>query len=392
MARDDVSSASFVRKLHFCAFSLLKHLASTNRLTPLLAIFSIISISSAGILQPGDIVFVDGGLDVVIRLDPITHATNHIAAIDFPDATGGIAVGYNGDIYAMRAKLGFDVYAEFFRIDGQTAAVTPLSTQKMIYSGRRMKLSPDGLSLVVAGESQSGGRGVFRVDIATGHQSIITTNLTDSPEYERPWDVAFSPQGHIYVTDYNYNNVLRFNADGSGRQLISDGGLFKFIAGVDVGPDGSIYIADRNNHGIIRVDPVTGLQTQTTTNNLLRNPSDIVVDLDGSLLVAEASADVIVRVNPATGEQTLLHSGTPGPRSPCVFSPRASLTTQRAPSGGLIIRWPDQGDIWQLQSTQTPAVPSSWEDSALVSTLNGDQRKVTAPVDLSASFFRLRRR
>jgi hypothetical protein len=360
-------------------------------LAVLIATCFITTAVAAGLLQPGDIVFADGGLDLIIRLDPNTGATNHIAALDFPDATGGIAVGYNGDIYAMRAKLGFDPYAEFFRIDGQTAAITPLSTETMIYTGRRMKLSPDGRSLVVAGESQTGGRGVFRVDLATGHQSVITTNLTNTPDYERPWDVAFSPQGHIYITDYNYGNVLRFNPDGSGRQLVSDGGYFRFIRGIDVGPDGSIYVADANYHSVLRVEPVTGAQSIVATNGFLRNPSDLVVAPDGNLIVAEAVADVVVRIDPATGQQTLLFSGTPGPRSPCVYSPRAVLTTQPSPSG-LIIRWPDQGDIWQLQSTQTAAVSNSWSDSSLISTLDGDQREVTAPFDSHARFFRLRRR
>jgi hypothetical protein len=53
---------------------------------------------AAGLLQPGDIVFAEGGLDLIIRLDPKAGATNPIAALDFRDATGGIAVGYNGDI------------------------------------------------------------------------------------------------------------------------------------------------------------------------------------------------------------------------------------------------------------------------------------------------------
>jgi streptogramin lyase len=370
----------------------LRRSARSTILALLVGISAISPAAAAGLLRPGDIVFADGGLDVVIRLDPITGTTNHIAAIDFPDATGGITVGHNGDIYAMRAKLGFDPYAEFFRIDGQTAAITPLSTEKLIYIGRRMKLSPDGRGLVVAGEIQNGGRGVFRVDLASGHQSIITTNFTNTPEYERPWDVAFSPQGHIYVTDMNYNNVLRFNPDGTGRQVISDGGYFRFIRGIDVGVDGSIYVADANYHSVLRVDPVTGAQTIVVTNGFLRNPSDLVVAPDGSLIVADASvADVVVRINPATGQQTLLHSGTPGPRSPCVYSPRASLAAQRAPSG-LIIRWPDQSDIWQLQSTETPAVSNSWSDSSLIPTLNGEQREVIAPVDSAVGFFRLRSR
>lgn len=346
---------------------------------------------SAGILQPGDIVFADGGLDMVIRLDPVTGATNHIAAVDFPDSTGGIAVGRNGDIYAMRAKLGFSPAAEFFRIDGQTGAINKLSNQTLLYTGRRMKVSPDGLSLIVAGESQTGGRGIFRVDIATGQQSVITTNLTDFPDYERPWDVAFSPQGHIYMTDWNFKNLLRFNSDGAGRQLVSEDGLFQFIGGIDVGSDGTIYVADRNHHGIIRVDPDTGEQASVTTFGFMTNPSDITVAPDGTLIVADASADVIVRIDPLTGQQTLLHSGTPGPRSPCVFSPPAppppSLDV-RFSANSIIVRWSDPVDEWQLQTCETLA-SDSWSGVGIVPDVDGEEREVTVQPDGDALYFRL---
>lgn len=347
-----------------------------------------------GILNPGDIVFADSGLDVVIRLDPTTLATNHIASVNFTDATGGIAIGHNGDIYAMRQVLGFGAYAAFIRIDGQTGATNNLSNETFIYTGHRMKLSPDGLSLVVAGEAQNLIRGVFRVDLATGHQTIITTNFTDTPDYERPWDVAFSPQGHMYVTDFAYDNLLHFNADGSGRQHVSDGGLFQFIGGVDVGPDGSVYIADRNYHGIIRVDPQNGGLTSVTTFGFLSNPSDLTVAPDGTLIVADSVADVVVRVNPVTGQQSLLHSGTPGPRSPCVFSPPGpaapTLAVERS-GNSLMISWTDPASEWQLQTTETPADVNSWTDSNLGIDVNGNQRSVTIQPNLAAFYFRLRR-
>ena len=344
----------------------------------------------AGILQPGDIVFADGGLDMVIRLDPNTHATNHIAPIDFTGSSGGIDVGRNGDIYAMRFNTVYQ-RTDFIRINGQTGATNSLSNETLIFSGSRMKVSPNGLSLVVAGELQTSGRGVFRVELANGHQTIITTNLTDSPDYERPWDLAFSPQGHIYVTDWNTANLLRFNADGTGRQVVTHDGLLNFPAGIDVAADGTIYIASRSYRGIVRVNPVTGDQSSVTTLGYLSFPTDLAVAPDGTLLVAEASADVIVRVDPATGAQTLLHSGTPGPRSAHVFwPPPPALSAQRS-GGSLVISWTDAANAWQLQTSETPASGNSWADSNLTVQANGDQRAVSVQPNLTALYFRLRK-
>lgn len=359
-------------------------LAGLLALTPILPVL-------AGLLQPGDIVFAEAGLDKVIRIDPNTLQTNHLATIDFTDATGGIALGRNGDIYAMRFISGFDAYAEFIRIDGQTGVTNLISNEKMIQTGRRMKVSPDGLSLVVAGESKDGGRGVFRVNLATGHQTIITTNLTDFPDYERPWDVAFSPQGHIYVTDWNFANLLRFNADGTGRHLVAEDDLLKFPSGIDVAADGTIYIASRTFRGIVRVNPDTGEQSIVTTNGFLSFPTDLSVAPDGTLLVAEEAADVVVRVNPVTGQQALLHSGTPGPRTPFVFWPPVpSLTVQRS-GDSLIVSWNDSANAWQLQSSEMFADANSWTDSGLMVEVNGDQRAVTVQPNLAALYFRLRK-
>jgi len=136
---------------------------------------------------------------------------------------------------------------------------------------------------------------------------------------------------------------------------------------------------------------VNGTQTIFATNGFLRNPSDLVVAPDGSLNVAEASADVVVRIHPQTSQQTLLHSGKPGPRSPCVFNPRASLISQHAPGNRMIVRWTDSCDIWQLQTTTTPTVPNSWIDSNLTPTIDGADCKVSVPVSPGNLFFRLRR-
>src|SRR5687768_8930579 len=100
--------------------------------------FAIVMSSLADpLLKPGDIVFADGGLDIILRYDPQTQQTNSVASFDFRDATGNIAVANNGEIYAMRAKLGFGSYAEFFVIDGTTAEARSLSSERMIQSGRR---------------------------------------------------------------------------------------------------------------------------------------------------------------------------------------------------------------------------------------------------------------
>jgi sugar lactone lactonase YvrE len=193
----------------------------------------------------------------------------------------------------------FNPHAEFLRIDGQSGTVRPLSSETLVQTGRRMKVSPDGRSLL--------------------------------------------------------------------------------------GADGSIFAADRNVHGIIRVDPQSGAQTLVTVDGNLRAPSDVVVAPDGSLLVSDAVADVIVRVDPVTGQQTVVHSGTPGPRSPCVFLPTVaapSLTIQLNTSGA-VIRWVTTDSAWRLESQADQLGADLWADTGWI--------PVVAPVSGSRRFFRLSR-
>src|SRR5687768_18400260 len=48
------------------------------------------------LLTPGDIVYADGGWDVILRYDPQTQETNLVSGFEFTDARGSIAVGNNG--------------------------------------------------------------------------------------------------------------------------------------------------------------------------------------------------------------------------------------------------------------------------------------------------------
>jgi sugar lactone lactonase YvrE len=353
-----------------------------------------LSLMAEPLLKPGDIVYADGGWDVVLRYDPQTQETNLVAGFEFTDARGNIAVGHNGDIYGTRAKLGFGPYAEFFVIDGVTGAMRELSTQRLIKSAYRMKLAPDGEWLYVAGEDAT-NRAIYKVEIATGNQVLVTTNFTNEPDYERPYDLAFDGQGGFYVSDFNYGNLLHFDATGA-RRRVSSGGMFDFIGGIDVDAAGYVYVASRNYDGVVRVDPATGEQSSVTRGGFLGSPGDLCVAPDGSLLVTDAGTDVLVRVDVTTGEQTVLAQGSPGPRSPLVFAPKSNVRLSTLPTEeGLQLRWTDSSGGFVLEErsslggdgnngnwtavTPAPAGNGNGEYAVTVS-LTGEQR-----------FFRLRK-
>ena len=91
----------------------------------------------------------------------------------------------------------------------------------------------------------------------------------DEAQLSHPTDVAYAPDGSLYIADRGNNCIRRILPDGTittaagqcGKPGIgSDGtrateGNLRQPYGVEVGPDGRLYIADTLNHCIRHVEP-----------------------------------------------------------------------------------------------------------------------------------------
>jgi sugar lactone lactonase YvrE len=83
----------------------------------------------------------------------------------------------------------------------------------------------------------------------------------DPVHFDQPTDIAFSPDGNVYISDgYGNSRVVRFAADG--RYLSAWGtrgtgsGEFNTPHGITVGPDGRVYVAERLNNRVQVFDPI----------------------------------------------------------------------------------------------------------------------------------------
>ena len=73
-------------------------------------------------------------------------------------------------------------------------------------------------------------------------------------------DVAFAPNGHVYVSDgYGNARVVEFDAGGTFvREWGEPGkgpGQFRLPHGIAIGPGGNVYVADRENGRVQRFTP-----------------------------------------------------------------------------------------------------------------------------------------
>lgn len=216
--------------------------------------------SSVAVANDGTIYFVDAGNDRVRRV--------------LPDGTI--------ETFAGTGEQGFDG-------DGRHRLETrfsfPLGTADDAEPGGALAFGPDGHLYVADFQNHR----IRQVDMDTG---VVTTvagsyvppgETTESPappggfsgdggpateaELNFPRDLAFAPDGTLYVSDTMNDRVRRIDRDGTITTVAGSGARgfggdrgpateasLDRPAGIAIGPDGNLYIADQWNHVIRMVE------------------------------------------------------------------------------------------------------------------------------------------
>jgi len=134
---------------------------------------------------------------------------------------------------------------------------------------------------------------------------LLALGTTDKPglgdnQFNKPTDLAFGPQGEIYVSDgYGNNRVMKF--DGRGKFLNSWGtpgkgpGEFNLPHAILVDLNGQVVVGDRENNRV---------QVFNSDGNLLEiwagfAPFGLTFDGDGRLFVADGRANKVLLLNSA---------------------------------------------------------------------------------------------
>src|SRR5262249_57877920 len=76
---------------------------------------------------------------------------------------------------------------------------------------------------------------------------------------DNPIDLAFGPDGNLYVSSYGTNSVLRYNGATGGflGTFASGGGLNQPLELV-FGPDGNLYVSSSGSNSVLRYSGTTG--------------------------------------------------------------------------------------------------------------------------------------
>ncbi|MFN8634162.1 MAG: peptidyl-alpha-hydroxyglycine alpha-amidating lyase family protein [Chloroflexota bacterium] len=119
--------------------------------------------------------------------------------------------------------------------------------------------------------------------------STLLDSIQGGPPFNRPTNLAFSPNGDFYVSDgYGNCKVHRYSADGTLKQSWGEPGTgpgeFKLPHGIAVHPDGRVFVADRENDRIQIFSPDGAYLDQWLD---VQRPTQLQIDADGIVFVAE---------------------------------------------------------------------------------------------------------
>lgn len=105
-------------------------------------------------------------------------------------------------------------------------------------------------------------------------------------------DVAFGPDGTLYVASQLSDQVLRYEAEtGAFLGAAVTGGMLDDPWALGFGPDGKLYVTGRASNNVVRYDPATGAVDEFVPAGAgLWNPKGIAFGGDGHLYVANADA------------------------------------------------------------------------------------------------------
>jgi len=211
---------------------------------------------------------------------------------DAPDygtaAVSGAAVDRQGNVYVFQRTphpvLVFDRGGKYLRTWGEGRFPFPHGCRfdaegnlwfTDIGDHLLLKFTPDGKLLQTIGSKGETGE--------------------DAAHFNKPADVAFAPNGEMYVADgYGNSRVVRFSKDGKylgvwGKKGAGPG-EFNLPHSIAVDPQGRVIVADRENN---RIQVFTSEGKYLKEWNHVGSPFGLFLTKDGKLFVTDGRAHTL---------------------------------------------------------------------------------------------------
>ncbi len=202
------------------------------------------------------------------------------------------------------------------------AYLRDLDTNARILGPQAVKLGPDGLIYVTSENTQQILR--YRNDTLEFVDVFATLPGAD------PTGFAFGPNGDVYVAAYKTSNVRRLSATGAAIDVpvpFRAAGLVGPDNGITFGPDGNLYVPGYDSNSVVRYDPRTGATSVAVPGRAqgLGHTRGLLPERDGTgILITGEGSNQLLRLDLATGAVTV-KNGTLNQPTGLDFAPDGSL-------------------------------------------------------------------
>jgi len=157
---------------------------------------------------------------------------------------------------------------------------------------------------IVVANYRAGGDTVVRMDPQTGSWRRLG-------QFTTPTDVALSPEGYLYVSEWG-GTITRLNLTNGVETIVNPGGTLSEVWGLALGPAGELFVASAVGSRIVRLDPVTGGENLVTEGGQISSPLGIDLLDAEHVVVASQANNQVVSVSLVDGSQTVLAQGAQG--------------------------------------------------------------------------------
>jgi hypothetical protein len=202
------------------------------------------------------------------------------------------------------------------------AYLRDLDTNARIQGPQAVKLGPDGLIYVTSENTQQILR--YRNDTLEFVDVFATLPGAD------PTGFAFGPNGDVYVAAYKTSDVRRLSATGAAIDIpvpFRAAGLLGPDNGITFGPDGNLYVPGYDSNSVVRHDPRTGATSVAVPGRTqgLGHTRGLLPERDGTgILITGEGSNQLLRLDLATGAVTV-KNGTLNQPTGLDFAPDGSL-------------------------------------------------------------------
>lgn len=225
--------------------------------------------------------------------------------------TPGVAVDGRGHVFVVHRGphpvMEFDAGGRFLRAFGDglydrahSIRIDPEGNIWTVDDGSHTVLQMDSTGRVkkVFGRFRSASNSPGGIEYTGLGGHLRGSRDEGSVRFFRPTDVAFGPEGSVYVTDgYGNSRVVKFNRDGKfvkewGKRGAAPG-EFHTPHSITVDRQGRVYVADRENYRVQVFDAEGKFQTQWTG---LGAPWGLDISRDGHLFMADGYNNRVLKL------------------------------------------------------------------------------------------------